>query len=68
MQITRLHISNFKSIKNMRLKNLESALILVGRNNTGKTAVMEAVRAMAGQYRILPEDFQEDYANIGIGV
>ena len=68
MQITRLHISNFKSIKNMRLKNLESALILVGRNNTGKTAVMDAVRAMAGQYRILPEDFQEDYANIGIGV
>ena len=66
MQITRLHISNFKSIKNMHLKNLESALILVGRNNTGKTAVMDAVRAMAGQYRIQPEDFQEDYANIEI--
>ena len=37
MQITFLEIKNFKSIKNLRIKNVENCLILVGKNNTGKT-------------------------------
>ena len=33
MQITKLHIRNFKSIQNMILDQIEKALILVGKNN-----------------------------------
>ena len=68
MQITELTIRNFKSIQNMIISQVENALILVGKNNTGKTAVLDAVRAVSGAYSIPLEDFQEDYPNIEIGV
>lgn len=68
MQITDLQIQNFKSIGNMKISNVENALILVGKNNTGKTAVLDAIRAVSGAYQIQQEDFQEDYANIEIAV
>ena len=44
MQITDLWIRNFKSIRDMHIENIENALILVGKNDTGKTAVLDAVR------------------------
>ena len=36
MQITELHIYNFKSIREIHLTDIESALILVGQNSSGK--------------------------------
>lgn len=68
MQITGLRIKNFKSIRDMRIENIENALILVGKNSTGKTSVLDAVRAVGGSYEIRPEDFQENCANIEITV
>ena len=68
MQITDLKIRNFKSIKNLHIADIENALILVGQNNTGKTAVLDAIRAVSGDYQIQQEDFLEDYPNIEIMV
>ena len=68
MRITSLRIRNFKSIRNMYIENIDNALILVGQNNTGKTAVLDAVRAVGGSYRIQPEDFQENNSNIEVFV
>ena len=68
MKITDLYIHNFKFIHNMQIRNIENALILVGHNNTGKTTVLDAVRAVGGEYEITPEDFGEDGANIEISV
>ncbi|MCI9109019.1 MAG: AAA family ATPase [Lachnospiraceae bacterium] len=68
MKITQLHIRNFKSIHHMHLEDIENALILVGQNNTGKTTVLDAVRAVGGDYEIGPADFAKDGANIEIGV
>lgn len=68
MQITDLWIRNFKSIKSMHIENIENALILVGQNNTGKTVVLDALRAVIGNYEIGEEDFLEDYPNIEIMV
>lgn len=68
MKITDLHIHNFKFIRDMHIQNIENALILVGQNNTGKTTVLDAVRAVGGEYEITPEDFGEDGANIEISV
>lgn len=68
MQITELRIQNFKSISDMQITDIESALILVGKNNTGKTAVLDAIRSVTGVYTIGMDDFQEDYANIEIDV
>ncbi|MDE6894596.1 MAG: AAA family ATPase, partial [Lachnospiraceae bacterium] len=68
MKITDLHIRNFKSIHDMHLKQIENALILVGQNNTGKTTVLDAVRAVGGEYEICPEDFWEGGSRIEITV
>lgn len=68
MKITDLQIHNFKFIRDMHIQNIENALILVGQNNTGKTTVLDAVRAVGGEYEITPEDFGEDGANIEISV
>ena len=68
MQIIDLRIRNFKCIREMMLSDVENALILVGKNNTGKTAVLDAVRAVSGSYQIQEEDFREDFSNIEIMV
>lgn len=52
----------------MHIQDIENALILVGQNNTGKTTVLDAIRAAGGDYQICPEDFGEDGANIEITV
>ena len=46
MRIVRLGISHFKSIRKVVLEDIENALILVGKNNTGKTGVLDAIRAV----------------------
>ena len=68
MKITDLHIRNFKSIHNMHISGIENALILVGQNNTGKTTVLDAVRAAGGEYAIGPEDFGRAGGKIQIQV
>lgn len=68
MRIISLKIRHFKSIQNMWIQNIENALILVGQNNTGKTTVLDAIRAVGGVYRMKPEDFDEDGSNIEIEV
>ena len=44
MQITSLRIQNFKYIRDLEIPSIENALILVGKNNTGKTGILDAVR------------------------
>lgn len=68
MKISKLQIKNFKSIRELCLNRLESALILVGQNSTGKTAVLEAARAVGGTYQIQPEDFREGHPPVSVKV
>ncbi len=68
MKITELHIKNFKSIHHLHITDIPSALILVGQNNSGKTTILDAVRAVGGDYLISSYDFQEDGSNIEITV
>ena len=68
MRIGYLNIRNFKSIKKMELEDIYDALILVGKNNSGKSTVLEAVRAAVGDYTVTPKDFHEGTGNIVIGV
>ena len=68
MRIIDMRISHFKSIKEMHIKDIENALILVGQNNTGKTTILDAVRAVGGVYQMKPEDYDRDGANIENGI
>lgn len=60
MQLTYLHIRNFKSIRDLEIRGIDRALILVGKNNTGKTSVLDAVCAVCGCYEVREEDFNEN--------
>lgn len=66
MKITELQIKNFKSIHHLHITDIHNALILVGQNNSGKTTILDAVRAVGGDYQISSYDFQEDGSNIEI--
>ncbi len=59
MRITELHIYHFKSIREIHLTEIENVLILVGQNSSGKTCILDAIRAVMGNYVIAPEDFNE---------
>src|SRR6266436_104275 len=43
MRITRLHIENFRSIQSLNIE-LGGTTVLIGPNNAGKTAILDAVR------------------------
>lgn len=68
MRITSIHIKNFKSIRDMEIKGIENALILVGKNNTGKTSVVDAIRAAFGLYQVSETDFNEKKQKIEIDI
>ena len=59
MQIKSLHIKNFKSIRELEIRDIENSLILVGKNNTGKTVVLNAIRAVTGNYIARETDFNK---------
>lgn len=68
MQIERIYIKNFKSIREMEIEGIERALILVGKNNTGKTSIIDALRAVFGIYQVSEKDFNIKKQNIEIGI
>lgn len=68
MRFTYLRIRHFKSIEDMEIKNIENALILVGKNNTGKTSVLDAIRLLTGSRQAQKGDFNEKSQNIELQV
>lgn len=68
MQIKSLHIKNFKSIRELEIYDIENSLILVGKNNTGKTVVLDAIRAVIGDYNVQATDFNEKKQKIEIAM
>lgn len=43
MKLRHIHIQNFRGIKNLELE-LDDLVVLIGENNTGKTAILHAIR------------------------
>ena len=68
MKISSITIDNFKSVRHLEIQDIDNAFILVGKNSTGKTVVLDAIRAIAGMYDIRSEDFNESGKNIEIGI
>lgn len=68
LKITYIHIRNFIAINDLEINDIENALILVGKNNTGKTIVIDAIRAVVGDYKVQKRDFLDGSGNISIGI
>ena len=67
MELNIYQFKNFKSIRHMEISDIQNALILVGKNNTGKSSILHALRAVEGSYEISLDDFNETMQNIEIG-
>ena len=53
MRIEYLLIRNFKSIRELEINDIEDVLILVGRNNAGKSVVLDAIRAVTDRKSVV---------------
>ncbi len=68
MKISKLGIKNFKSVCDVDIKNVDNVLILVGRNNSGKSVILDAIRAVTGDYKVSGKDFHSGEGNIVISM
>lgn len=68
MKISHLKIENYKSIRNLEIDELENALILVGKNNTGKTNVIDAILTATGYHTPDPSEFLDPQRSIDITI
>lgn len=54
--ITKLHIQNFKCLRDVSVE-LEPFTVLIGKNDTGKSSLLEAVAALGGLVQPRPKQF-----------
>ena len=66
MRILELEIKNFKSVNLIKITDIDMCLILVGCNNSGKSTIMDAIRAVTGDYKVTKQDFHSNEGNISI--
>lgn len=59
MQISKLRIKNFRSIKDSQDIELTKLYALIGKNNTGKSAVLKAIQLFWGKLKIEKSDFHK---------
>lgn len=68
MKFEAIAIRNFKSVRELNIEKLENASILIGKNSTGKTVILDAIMAVCQMYQICMQNFNEQENNIEIDV
>lgn len=68
MKIVSMYVENFVSIEKIQINEIEDACILVGKNNTGKSSIIDAIRAIAGDYKIIEKNFLDSSKPVKIGI
>ena len=63
MIIKEIHIENFRSIKNETIVMDKNCLILLGKNEAGKSNVLKAIAALFGQYALTTKDQRKKINN-----
>ncbi|MCR5624789.1 MAG: ATP-binding protein [Lachnospiraceae bacterium] len=68
MKFTYIKIENYKSIKSLEVTNIENSMILVGKNNTGKSSIIDALLLATGNRSINKHEFLDQNRSIDITV
>lgn len=68
MKFEAIAIRNFKSVRELNIEKMENASILIGKNSTGKTVILDAIMAVCQMYQICMENFNKQENNIEIDV
>ena len=66
MKLLELYIKNFRGIKEQSVTDIGDALVLIGKNNAGKSAILTAIRALYDDYNLAEKDFHKDSTEIEI--
>ena len=56
MRLDRIIIHNFRSIKDITISFDKTCLILLGRNEAGKSNILKAIAAVFGAYKVSEKD------------
>jgi predicted ATP-dependent endonuclease of OLD family len=56
MELDRIQIRNFRSIKDETIHFSHNCLVLVGKNEAGKSNILKAVAAAFEQYKVTDKD------------
>ncbi|MCR5719157.1 MAG: AAA family ATPase [Lachnospiraceae bacterium] len=68
MKIESVRIKNYKAIKDIAINSMENACILVGKNSTGKSAILDAIMVSFGYKSLEFKNFKDPNRNIEISV
>lgn len=60
MKIQKITVKNFRSIKEQVVDDIGNALVLIGKNNSGKSALLTAIRLLFGDYIPKEKDFYKN--------
>jgi predicted ATP-dependent endonuclease of OLD family len=63
MELHRIKIKNFRSIKDAEIKFDHNCLILLGKNEAGKSNVLKAIAAVFGKYPVTNKDKRKRIGN-----
>jgi predicted ATP-dependent endonuclease of OLD family len=63
MELTEIQIKNFRSIESQTIRFDHSCLILLGKNEAGKSNILKAIAAVFGQYHVSDRDKRKRISN-----
>jgi len=66
VRIKGIEIKNYRSVDSLKISDINDVLILVGRNNSGKSVIMDAIRVVTGNMPVSEKDFHSSQGNISI--
>ena len=70
MQLKKIVISNFRSIKNIEIEikeiNGKNCIILVGKNEAGKSNILKAIASVFGKYQVSIKDQRKEIGDENI--
>jgi len=52
MKLAKIQIENFRSIRTQTVEFDHNCLILIGKNEAGKTNLLKAIAAVFGEYKV----------------
>jgi predicted ATP-dependent endonuclease of OLD family len=63
VKLTEIKIENFRSIKSQTIIIEHNCLILLGKNEAGKSNILKAIAAVFEQYKVTDKDKRKRIAN-----
>lgn len=68
MKLKEIHIKRFRGIKDQIITDIDNALVLIGKNNAGKSAYLTAIRTFFGDYTPQDKDIYKDCDDFEIDI